>query len=268
MRLACPIASASTRPGRRPICTRSSGPQQAGGLALSGHVDTVPVDDQAWMSRSLHSAPGGRAALWSWRRRHEGIRRRFPRRGARFQGAQLSAPGSPVHQLRRGDRLPRRAPADQRSQRKRPDAGALRGRRAEQHEADHRPQGQAFASACRCAASRAIPASRPRGQRGSRRRRGDHLDRARSAPFRRRGTVRGGLRSAAHHHPCRHRYAAARSSTSFPSMPHFTMEWRNVPGDDYYRELERFKKYRRRRDRAGDARGRSRHRFQLSGRPA
>ena len=26
------------------------GPQQAGGIALSGHVDTVPVDGQSWSS--------------------------------------------------------------------------------------------------------------------------------------------------------------------------------------------------------------------------
>src|SRR5208282_1263223 len=36
------------------------GPQQAGGLALSGHVDTVPVDGQSWSSDpfSLRRAGG------------------------------------------------------------------------------------------------------------------------------------------------------------------------------------------------------------------
>ena len=34
------------------------GPQTAGGVALSGHVDTVPVDGQAWSCRSVHAAPG------------------------------------------------------------------------------------------------------------------------------------------------------------------------------------------------------------------
>ena len=36
------------------------GPRQAGGMALSGHVDTVPVDDQAWSSDpfSLRQADG------------------------------------------------------------------------------------------------------------------------------------------------------------------------------------------------------------------
>src|ERR1700743_1553193 len=37
------------------------GPVQAGGLALSGHVDTVPVDGQAW-SNDPFTRPGHRPA--------------------------------------------------------------------------------------------------------------------------------------------------------------------------------------------------------------
>lgn len=45
------------------------GPQVAGGVALSGHVDTVPVDGQAWSAApfALRSDGGRLRASWASR---------------------------------------------------------------------------------------------------------------------------------------------------------------------------------------------------------
>ena len=62
------------------------GPHAAGGVALSGHVDTVPVDGQAWSADPFALRAGDGQAVRARRLRHEGLRRRLPRRGARLPG--------------------------------------------------------------------------------------------------------------------------------------------------------------------------------------
>ena len=84
------------------------GPQSAGGVALSGHVDTVPVDGQAWSADPFTLRSDGGQTLRARRLRHEGLRRFLPRRGARLPGETPAAPAAPVHHLRRGDRFRRR----------------------------------------------------------------------------------------------------------------------------------------------------------------
>ena len=161
--------------------------------------------------RSVRAAPPGRQAVRARQLRHEGLRRRLPGRGAGFPGAPLGPATAPVHQLRRGSGLRRRAAADPGSRRIRAAARSLCGRRAVRHEADPGAQGQAQPERHGARPDRPFQRAGERRQRGAGRRRGDRLGRARSPPAGRGRPVRGRVRSAAHDHPCRHRRRAARS---------------------------------------------------------
>ncbi len=75
------------------------GPQEPGGIALSGHVDTVPVDGQAWSTDPFALRGRGRTAVRARRLRHEGLRRRLPVRGARHCGRAGFPAAASVHHL-------------------------------------------------------------------------------------------------------------------------------------------------------------------------
>ena len=118
------------------------GPQGPGGIALSGHVDTVPVDGQAWSADPFTL------------RRVDG--RLYARGSADMKGfvsACLAAvPDIKARKLARPLHLfisydeevgcQRRAAAAPGSRRVWPEAGALRSWRAVRHAADPGPQGQ------------------------------------------------------------------------------------------------------------------------------
>ena len=155
--------------------------------------------------RSVHAAPSRRPALCARRGRHEGLRLRLPRRGAR-----ISRRATSRGRCTCSSATTRRSAATARS-------GCIQ----DLDESGLKPalcvvgepsgmqpilahKGKLNLRVTRARPDRAFQRARQGGQRHPRRRRGDRLCRRRSAPAGEGRPVRGRLRSAAHHDPCRH----------------------------------------------------------------
>ena len=206
------------------------GPQAAGGVALSGHVDTVPVDGQAWSADpfTLRRADGRLYARGS--ADMKGFVVRLPGRGARCQGAQARAAAAPVHQLRRGSRLPRREAADRGPGRLRPEAGAVRGGRTVGHAADPGAQGQAEPARARARHAGSFQRTRQGRQRDPGRGRGaSPMSRRRRVGWPKEGPFEDGFDPP---HTTIH-VGTMQGGTILNIIPErceFIMEWRTIPG--------------------------------------
>ena len=193
---------------RQPARDRS-GPTDPGGLALSGHVDTVPVDGQS-LDRRTRSSCARQTAGCTARgaSRHEGLRcREHAGRGAgpgwRMRPRDKSA--APVRHLRRGGVDGGGAPADRgdigADSGLRPAGGAWWASRASmQPIVAHKGRLAARGGGPRPApATRADPGARRQRHPRSRPARSPGSPTEAAPPLRSRGTVRRGVRPAPHH---------------------------------------------------------------------
>ena len=219
------------------------GPQGPGGVALSGHVDTVPVDGQAWSTDpfTLRAADG----------------RLYARGSADMKGfvsACLAAvPDMKARKLARplhlfisydeevGCHGAKRLLED--IDESGAEAGAVRGGRAVGHAADPGAQGQAEPAACACAACPAIPANRARASTPSTPpARRSPMSRRKRAGSRRRARSRTGFDPP---HTTIH-VGTIQGGTILNIIPErceFIMEWRTIPGDDAMRTCERMQQF-------------------------
>ena len=204
MRTAFRIASVPMRPERRPTSTPSSARSGPGGVALSGHVDTVPVDGQAWSADPFTL------------RRAEG--RLYARGSADMKGfvsACLAAvPDIKSRNLARplhlfisydeevGCHGAQRLIQDLDESGLKPALCVVGEPSGMQPILAHKGKLNLRVTGAR--ADRAFQRTRQGRQRDPGRRRGGRLRRRRSASAGEGRPVRGGVRSAAHHDPCRH----------------------------------------------------------------
>ena len=163
MRAASPIASAPDAGGEKANIHAIIGPQEAGGLALSGHVDTVPVDGQAWSADpfTLRRDAGNLYARGACDMK--GFVASFLAAVPDFQAKPLQRP---LHLFITYDEETDFGGVERLIddlQVSRAAARAVRGRRALRHEADRRAQRPAQPERATCAAGPAIPVSQVKG---------------------------------------------------------------------------------------------------------